>query len=104
MLPESGTARWGPSIVFLRPTRARVGIDSCRRRRSITVYFVSNEYCSSITPRLLRVCDLYFLPLNQYSGDPSSSLIQATGHHLVSLCRSVVEEEKSQLLGPLMTS
>ena len=31
-------------------------------------------------------------------------MIRATGHQLVSLCRSVVEEEKNQLLGPLMTS
>ena len=57
--------------------------------------FCAKEYYSSITPRLLHVCDS-FLPLSdQYSGDPSSSLIQATGHQLVSLCRSVVEEEKN---------
>ena len=41
--------------------------------------------------------------LDQYSGDSSSAPIQATGHQLVSLCRSVVEEEKNQLLCPLMT-
>ena len=68
------------------------------------VYFVSNEYYSSITPRLFHICDSYFPALDQYSRDPSSSLIQATGHQLVSLCRSVVEEEKNQLLGPPMTS
>ena len=67
------------------------------------VYFVPNEYYSSITPRLLHVCDSMFAVLDQYSGDLLSSLIQARGHQLVSLCRSVVEE-KNQLLGPLMIS
>ena len=94
----------GPSIVFLQPTQARLGVDNCWRRRSMRVYFVSNEYSSSITLRLLHVCNSFFPALDQYSGDPSSSLIQATGHQLVSLCRSVVEEVKNQLLGPLMAS
>ena len=94
----------GPSIVFLRPTQARVGVGSYWRRRLMRVYFVPNEYHSSISPRLLHVCNSCFPLLDQYSGDPSSSLIQATGHQLVSLCRSVVEDEKNQLLGPLMTS
>ena len=57
-----------------------------------------------MTPHWLHVCNPYFPVLDQYSGDPSSSVIRATGHQLVSLCRSVVEEEKNQLLGPLMTS
>ena len=68
------------------------------------VYFVPNEYFSSITPRLLHVFNSYFPVLDQYSGDPSSSLFRATRHQLVSLCRPVVEEETNQLLGPIMTS
>ena len=68
------------------------------------VYLVPNEYCSKITPHMFHVCDSFLPVLDQYTGDPSSSLIQATGHQLVSLCRSVVEEEKNQLLGPLITS
>ena len=68
------------------------------------VYLVPKEYYSGITPRLLHVCNSFFRVLNQYSGNPSSSLIRATGHQLVSLCRSVVEEEKNQLLGPLIAS
>ena len=68
------------------------------------VHFVSNECSSSFTPRLLHVCNPYFPVLDQYTGDPSSSMIRATGHQLVSLSRSVVEEEKNQLLGPLMIS
>ena len=67
------------------------------------VHFVSNEYSFSITPRLLLVCNPYFPVLDQYTGDPSSSMIWATEHQLVSLCLSVVEEEKNQLLRPLMT-
>ena len=34
----------GPSIDFLRPTQARVGVHSYWRRRSMRVYFVPNEY------------------------------------------------------------
>ena len=44
-----------PSIVFLLPTRAREGVDSYWRRHSMRVYFVPNEYYSSIAPRLLHV-------------------------------------------------
>ena len=94
----------GHSIVFLRPTRARLGVDSYSRRRSMRVYFVPNEYYSSITPRLLHVYYSYFPISDQYAEDPSTSLIQAKGHQLVSLCRSVEEGEKNQLLDPLMTS
>ena len=101
---KTDTAHWGPSIVFLRPTSARVGIDSCWGTRSMRLCFVPNEYYSSITPRLVHVCDSYFPVLDQYSGDSSSSLIQTTGHQLLSLCLSLVEEEKSQLLGSLLTS
>ena len=94
----------GPSIVFLWPTQARVEVAICWRWRSMRVYFVRNEYYSSMTPHLFLVCNSYFPVLDQYDGDSSPSLIRATGRQLVSLCRSVVEEEKNQLLGPLMTS
>ena len=62
-----------PSIVFLRPNQAKLGIDGCRRKHLMRVYFSSNECYSSITPRLLHVCDSNFPALDQYSGDPSSS-------------------------------
>ena len=52
------------------------------------VYLFPNEFYASIPPRFLHVCDPYFPVLDQYSGDPSSSMIRATGHQLVSLCRS----------------
>ena len=99
LVPPTG----GPSIVFLKPARARVRVDSYWRRRLKRVYLVPNEYYYSITPRSLHVCDSYFPVLGQYSRDTSSSLIQATAHQLVSLYQSVVEEEKHQLLDPLMT-
>ena len=100
LIPLTG----GPSIVSLWLTQAKIGVTSCWRRRLMRVYVAPSEYYCSITPRLLHVCNSYFPVLDQYSGDPSSSLIRATGHQLVSLCRSVVEEEKNQLLDPLMTS
>ena len=105
LLPEDWyRSLGGPSIVFLQPTLAKLGVDSCWRKRSMRVYFVANESSCSITPRLLHVCDSFLPALDQVSGDPSSSFIQATGHQLVFLCCSLVEEEKNQLLGSLMTS
>ena len=41
---------------------------------------------------------------DQLGTDPAATVIRATGHQLVSLCRSVCEEEKAQLLSPLMNS
>ena len=41
---------------------------------------------------------------DQFGADPAVTVIRATGHQLVSLCRSVCEEEKAQLLSPLMNS
>ena len=78
------TARWVSSIVFLRPTQVRIGVASYWRRHPMRVYFAPNEYYSSTTPRLFRVADSYFVVLDQYFGNPSSAVIQATGHHLVS--------------------
>ena len=39
---------------------------------------------------------------DQFGTYPAATVIRATGHQLVSLCRSVCEEEKAQLLSPLM--
>ena len=51
----------GPSIIFLRPTQANLGVDSYWKRRLMRVDFVLNEYYSSITPRLLHFCESIFL-------------------------------------------
>ena len=52
--------------------------------------------------------DSKFLPhlcfLDQFFTHPAATVIRATGHQMVSLCRSVCEEEKAQLLSPLMNS
>ena len=45
-----------------------------------------------------------FCLLDQFMTDPAATVIHATGHQSVSLCRSVCEEEKAQLLSPLMNS
>ena len=48
-----------------------------------------------------------FLPYSffadQFVTDPAATVIRATGHLMVSFCRSVCEEEKVQLLSPLMS-
>ena len=42
--------------------------------------------------------------LNHFSADPAITPINATGHQLVSLCRSVCAEERAQILDPIVTS
>ena len=46
----------------------------------------------------------HFCLLDQFVTDLAATVIRATGHQMVSLCRSVCEEEKAQLLSPLMNS
>ena len=94
----------GPSIVFLWPAQAKVRIASYWTKHSKREYFLSNQYSSSFTPRLLHVADSCFPVFDPSSGDPTSAVIQATRQQLVSLCRSVVEEEENQPLCPLLTS
>ena len=42
--------------------------------------------------------------LDHFSADPAITPINATGHQLVSLCRSVCAEERAQILDPIVTS
>ena len=42
--------------------------------------------------------------LDHFAVDPAITPVNATGHQLVTLCRSVCAEERSQILEPLMGS
>ena len=42
--------------------------------------------------------------VDQFVTDPAATVFRATGHQMVSVCRSICEEEKAQLLSPLMNS
>ena len=53
---------------------------------------------------LFQVFTIFLSVTDQFVTDPAATLIRATGHQMVSLCRSVCEEEKAQLLSPLMNS
>ena len=50
--------------------------------------------------------DSKFLPhlciLDQFITDPAATVIRATGHQMVSLCRYACEDDKAQLLSPLI--
>ena len=52
--------------------------------------------------------DYKLLPLlcliDQFVTDPADTVTSASGHQMVFLCPSVCEEEKAQLLSPLMKS
>ena len=54
---------------------------------------------SNIAPQFL--C---FMILDHFTNDPVATPIRATGHQLVTLCRSVCAEERSQILEPIMSS
>ena len=47
---------------------------------------------------------IYCFVLDHFSADPAITPINATGHQLVSLCRSVCAEERAQILDPIVTS
>ena len=42
--------------------------------------------------------------LDHFSTDPAITLINATDHQLVILCRSVCAEERAQIVEPIVTS
>ena len=47
---------------------------------------------------------LVFDVADHISNDPVATPINATGHNLVTLCRSICAEERAQILEPLMSS
>ena len=56
--------------------------------------FVMLQYCSSF---------LVLVVLDHFENDAVTTPIHATGHQLVTLCRSVCAEERAQILEPLMS-
>ena len=63
-----------------------------------------NEEFTSIVPSWLQVSTIFICIVDQCGTDPAATVIRATDHQLVSLCRSVCEEEKAQWLPPLMNT
>ena len=70
-----------------------------------------NSFAQMRTLLVLFQVGSKFLPVlflcrsvDQFVTDPAATVIRATGHQMVSLCRFVSEEEKAQLLSPLMNS
>ena len=55
------------------------------------------RFASLWVPHLLNCLD-------HFAVDPAITPVRATGHQLVTLCRSVCAEERSQILDPLMGS
>ena len=58
-------------------------------------YFVVFHDCSSF---------LVLVVSDHFSNDPAATPINAIGHHLVTLCKSICVEERAQILEPLMSS
>ena len=55
LIPLTG----GLSIIFLQPAQAKAEVGCSWRKHSLRVYFVPNEYYSSIAPHLLHIVDSY---------------------------------------------
>ena len=74
---------------------------SCWKKPSTLVCITSGVRIrvSNIAPDFL--C---FVILDHFNDDPVATPIRATGHQLVTLCRSVCAEERAQILEPIMSS
>ena len=57
------------------------------------------SWCSNIAPHFFCL-----VILDHFNNDPVATPIHATEQQLVTLCRSVCAEEKSQILEPIMSS
>ena len=60
------------------------------------------EEFRSCVPRRFLIS--VFFVLDHFSADPAIRPINATGHQLVNLCRSVCAEERAQFLDQIVTS
>ena len=80
-----------------------------RSRELLEQAFDDGKICVQMRNLLVLFhVDSEFLPhlclLDQFVTDPAATVICATGHQIVSLYRSVREEEKAQMLSLLMSS
>ena len=80
---------------------ATSAVVSCWKKPSTLVCITSGVRIrvSNIAPHFL--C---FVILDRFNDDPVATPIHATGHQLVTLCRSVCAEERAQILEPIMSS
>ena len=63
--------------------------------------FQIEEFHSGVTRRFLIFrCSV----LDNFFGDPAITPINATGHQLLGLCRSVCAQKRAQILEPIVTS
>ena len=66
------------------------------------VGIIQIEEFDSGVPRRFLISIVFVL--DHFSADPAITPINATGHQLVRLCRSVCAEERAQILEPVVTS
>ena len=77
------------------------GAEKCWSRPLSMVVMIINEYTFGLVPCgfLISLNCLDYFPV-----DPAITPVRATGHQLVTLCRSICAEERAQILNPLMRS
>ena len=101
---EPGTVGWGPQHDVPEAVHSRG-----RSRELLEQAFDDDNTCAQMRNLLVLFhvgSKFYQIScfVDQFVTDPVVTVICATGHQMVSLCRSVCEEEKAQLLSPLMKS
>ena len=77
--------------------RSRVMLEKAVDDGNIKFKWGSFRFGSLWVPHLLNCLD-------HFAVDPAITPVRASGHQLVTLCRSVCAEERSQILDPLMGS
>ena len=75
------------------------GVENCSNRPFKIVMMNLKEDTSGLVPFGFLIS---LICLDHFSVDPAFSPIRATGHHLVTLCRSICAEEGAQILDLLM--
>ena len=90
----------GASVPFVGSSHER-SRDLLEEAFDVGMYHIRCAYswCPNIAPHFL--C---FVIFDHFNNDPVATPIHATGHQLVTLCRSVCAEKMSQILEPIMSS
>ena len=77
------------------------GAENCWSRPLTMVTMNSNENTLGLVPRGFLIS---LNCLDHFAVDPAIAPVRATGHQLVTLCRSICAEDRAQIFDPLMGS
>ena len=91
-----------PVLQCLLPVAATNAVESCWKGPSTMECIISDEHFQVTFHGCSKF--LEFVVSNQFSNDPAVTPIIATGHQLVTLCRSICAKERAEILEALTSS